>query len=125
MPVVHSDAFMATVAQVLPTLGIALSFEIGAWWRTVLADESGKDFDESKKTLASYAAGMGTNLAIGEIMALSAVLFRYPGWTIWIPLGITIFTTLSALFGMVMVPVTQIQSMSKPRRPARSRRRTR
>jgi hypothetical protein len=126
---VQTDTFMATAAQVLPTLGIGIAIEVSSWYRSLLSHVQPKTFKGARDFLSIRTLGAGINLAIGELAALSALLFRYPGWTVDIPLALTSFSLMGALFAMAAIPFSQIRvTPAPPRRRAsqlRPRRRLR
>lgn len=119
------DAFMATAAQVIPTLGIALAIEVGSTLRSALSKYRANDFEAVKAATAGYVTGMGINLAAGEIAALSVLLFQIRGWLGDTLLALTGISILYGLAGMVIVPATQIRAASKAPRPRRVRTRAR
>lgn len=121
----QTDTFMATAAQVIPTIGIAIGLEVGSSLRDALAKSPAKGFQHRRSLAGALILGMGFNLATGELSALSALLFHYPGWTVWIPVGVTSFTIIYALGGMVTIPFFKVQDTARTPRPRRERPRRR
>ncbi|WP_433443716.1 hypothetical protein [Nonomuraea sp. CA-141351] len=115
-----TEAFYTTAAQVLPTILIALTVELGFFIQSEQAyvsrlreaEGSAPDWrgDPGLTSLFRATLGLGATFLVGEAAALLAIAFRwFNGWTFFL----IAFSLLIMMVGAIVVPILRHANASQ------------
>lgn len=112
MPGMETEAFYTTAAQVLPTLLIALTVEIGFILGVRSRDRQDprwKDWAES--SMFKWFAGsfaLGAVFLVGEVLAFLAIGFRwFNGWT-FTGIGVCLLVMAVSIVLIVVIRINEV-----------------